>query len=510
MSQKKIIETATRLSESQIWKLQQAFYCQQGPEAWRKTIVPCYATSNPYVVRQYAQLTAGYIRDCLTQGQIDLTEPFYIFDLGAGSGNCAYLFLKEVLKLLRVPLLQEVRLRYVMTDITEKNLLYLAKHPYLKPYFKSGILDVAYYEANFKEEPIHLFLTKIPVDQKVVNPILLLCNYFFDTLPQDLFRVQKGKLEEGRISLSVDSEAPIQNSLDPRIIPHLQVEYSYHPIENLNYYPNDPELNAILKDYTKELDNQFFLLPIGGLHAMRYFSRLSKNRLLALVGDHGPCSLEQLIHQSDRLMTKHGNFSMTVNFNAISRYFQSLEGTVLLPTAPDPFFITGAFLLGLKESQEIHLAYKESVDYFQMRDYWNLIAHAKENWQESTVEQILLLIKFGNWDPLVFQLFLDAIRAKVLEISDREKETLSRVIDCIWDHFYPTSEEQGMFANTLGELFISMERYPQAIRYFQHSLAITGFKPGTYLNMGAAYLALDDKKSAWSCYQLAQMGVEDG
>jgi tetratricopeptide (TPR) repeat protein len=118
-------------------------------------------------------------------------------------------------------------------------------------------------------------------------------------------------------------------------------------------------------------------------------------------------------------------------------------------------------------------------------------------------------MKLGNWDPLLLQLFMDRMRDRVSLLSDPEKEALCMAIDKVWDHFYPVSSEKGEFAAALGEWLFAMEQYSQAIAYFERSLEITGYRPDTYLKMGASYLAMQDKDSAWACYRLAKIGSPD-
>ena len=222
------IEHNQRLSQSKLWELQTAAYCQFGPRAWGEKGVPFYITSNPFIARQYAQLVLGYIRDGLSpqaKTPIDPSEPIYILDLGAGTGRFGFLFIKYFVDLMaRLPHLN-IKIRYVMTDIALSNINFWRSHPFLQSMIKEGFLDFAYYHHDEESKPLELIVSgEILSPDALRNPLVVIANYFFDTIPQDLFVVREGQVMEGRITLSVlQSEKTYGLSLtDPQIIDHLK------------------------------------------------------------------------------------------------------------------------------------------------------------------------------------------------------------------------------------------------------------------------------------------------
>lgn len=62
-TQEVILQEATPLKDSMIWKLQDQFYIRKGPSCWTDFIVPHFVTSNSYIAYQYANCILGYIRD---------------------------------------------------------------------------------------------------------------------------------------------------------------------------------------------------------------------------------------------------------------------------------------------------------------------------------------------------------------------------------------------------------------------------------------------------------------
>ena len=93
-----ILEKDQRLSQSMLWKLQRRFFEARGIDAWRKSIVPHYITSNMFIARAYSRIVSGFSRDCFAgRLLVNPNQPLYILELGAGSGRFAYHFLKNFL-----------------------------------------------------------------------------------------------------------------------------------------------------------------------------------------------------------------------------------------------------------------------------------------------------------------------------------------------------------------------------------------------------------------------------
>jgi hypothetical protein len=53
-----VLEDFTRCSESHLWKLMMSFYDRKGVESWSQGIVPHFITSNAFIGRAYAQVSA--------------------------------------------------------------------------------------------------------------------------------------------------------------------------------------------------------------------------------------------------------------------------------------------------------------------------------------------------------------------------------------------------------------------------------------------------------------------
>jgi hypothetical protein len=446
-------------------------YCQFGISAWSQKGFPAYITSNPYTAKCYAHVVLGYLRDGLSQHALDLNHPIYLFDLGAGTGRFAYLFLKELFRFIGKGDLSQIRICYVMTDIATDNIAYWQKHPYLKPYYEKGVLDCAQFYHS-QEEPIHLMIqNKILTQADIINPVILIANYFFDTIPQDLFRVRNGLLEEGHITIST-SEEPLSNTFNPNVINHLKFCYTYDPVESaLNYY-EDANDNAILEMYRNEFKDSTFLFPVGALQVLRTFRNLSRSRLLLLAGDQGVCTSKQVQQWGEPVVSLHGSFSIAVSYHALAALFNLLHGKALLSTFPNTIFVVMGGVLNQGREGNFHeteLAFQEHIDSFQPVEYWQLVNLTEKEWKEPPLDHVLMLVKLGNWDAMSFYAFFPRIKALLPKATQNQKDRLAETIHRIWENYYPVAPEEHSFVHNLGVLFFEMGLSDQASIYFKRA-----------------------------------------
>lgn len=410
MKKKYFLEKDKRFSESMIWELQQRAYCDFGQQAWTQKGVPSYITSNPFTVRSYAQIALGYLRDCCEANNFNYDEPFYIFDLGAGTGRFCFLFLKTFLPMLKGSIFKKVKIKYILTDIAEKNISSWQKHPYLKPLIKKNIIDFAYFHHLGSSVGITLRLSHKTLNKEDIrNPILLIANYFFDTVPQDLFKIQQGILHEGKISLSVKDKKMVKN--DPAIIGQMVCDYNYTSIRG-NYYKNKTA-NDLLKSYLKAFDKSIFLLPVGGMSTIEYFKKLSGSRLCLIAGDQGVTTDSQIKNWGEPKISRHGTFSIPVSYHALAKFFEIQKGQGFLTDFSDPNFVVMVGLFGDNRFVETHLAFDTFFNYFQPSDYWTIVNQIEKECQDPSLELMFLLLKLGNWDPMVFNSFYEKLRKKI-------------------------------------------------------------------------------------------------
>ena len=493
------LEKNTRFANSKLWSLQKAAYSQFGPQAWDKKKVPSYITSSPLIARAYAQITLGFIRDGLSPQAIlpiDPSQPLYLFDLGAGTGRFGFLYLNQLLTLLdqlNIPL----RLCYVMTDISLKSLEYLENHNYLKSfkknleYKKSPCLDFCLFQHDQEEQVLFLRQRKNTLHSRLVNnPLILIANYFFDTIPHDLFRVHQHKLEEGRISLSysLPKEFPGMDPDNPLIIPHLKMQHHYEPIDNFDAeYLDQPLWMEILNEYALQQEQiPQMLFPLGAMQVIQRFLKLSQNKFLLLAGDQGIHSTTQL-QDPVPFFSQHDTFSIQVNYHAIASYFKKINGGCLTTLSLHPSLVNIAAISKGAPSQfpELFLAFKQNLEAFELSDYVRLANAVIELGDSASLDIILKLIKLGNYDPCDFNVFFPRFMQEAAKLHPKVCDELLNLITQVGKHFYPLSAEGGAFVMNLGVLCYPLKSYKQALYYFQKALELGYSDPLVFKNITA-------------------------
>src|SRR5690606_27631340 len=95
------------------------------------------------------------------------------------------------------------------------------------------------------------------------SPLVVLANYFFDSLPQDLFGVEDGQLYE--ITVTGSSEEAEPDLADPELLSRLQYTYGYRAIEDAYYM--DAGFEQVLQGYRTQLQAGVVRFPIGALRS---------------------------------------------------------------------------------------------------------------------------------------------------------------------------------------------------------------------------------------------------
>ena len=197
-----LLEEDCRLSESLIWGFQRVAYQANGIENWRQGTLPYYVTCNPFIATAYARVVFAFFRDCYElmrkpetdTVEIQLDQPIYIVELGSGTGRFAHFFLREFSKLHNHSRLKAIPFRYVMTDFTTDNISYWHDHAHLQPFVEAGVLDFATFDIE-KDGALQLQLSQQELTPATAaNPMVVIANYVFDSVPQDLFRIEKREI----------------------------------------------------------------------------------------------------------------------------------------------------------------------------------------------------------------------------------------------------------------------------------------------------------------------------
>ena len=506
-----LIEEKKRLSESMLWQLQRQFYDQRGLSAWEGGMVPSYVTSNPYIAASYAHVVMAYLRDAVAaaeRGSADgvpgfsIDKPIYIVELAAGHGRFSFLFLQKFFALLKESSLHALRMRYIMTDFTESNLRGWAAQPLFKEFIEQGVLDFGLFDIE-KDTSIKLFHSeKWLSPAELENPLIVFANYIFDTLTQDLFRIESGAVHEVLVTIrNADPQAP--DFKNPEVMSQFSLSYDQRAVDPTCYYP-EASLNQLLCDYRERLSDTTIALPTGGLRGLYRLLELSRNRMLLLSSDKGYTHEDELFFLTTQHIQFHGSLSMMVNYHAIGMALEKLPfgGLSMKTTQRQVNLKTAAFLVGGKSEafRDTMLTFRERMDVFGPYDFYTLCAQIRQHCPNPSLDQILGLIRISQYDPNVILEYAKELLDHCAQANDNLKQELYAAMMRCWDNFYPLGHDLPF---ELARILLAMHRPREAIAFNRYSIERFGHHPVTYGNMGICHYHAEEPEEALRCFDRA-------
>ncbi len=447
-----------RLSQSLIWQIQRHYFQNNGLQAWREDIVPHAISSNAVMACAYGQVVLGYWRDWAmavapNPQTVNPDQPFYIVELGAGSGRLAYHFLHHLLPQLEQSPLAGLSFKYVMTDFVPEILAFWQEHKRFQPWIEAGILDFALFDAT-KMGPLTLrHSQQILTPDQHHQPVVLIANYFFDSIPQDNFVLAEGQMCENLLTLS--SSHPEPDLADPTIWERLQLAYEAIPLQQPYY--DEAIYNEILADYEANFPDTTFTFPNVGLDCVRFWQGFGNSRCLLLSADRGYTLPESLLDQGDSLPNLHGSFSLMVNYHAIGQYVHRAGGQVLHPSHYQDNLQVVAYLLGdvPQNGRETHLAFHQAISQGGPDDFFALKTALENHLEHLTLPQILSYVRFSAYDAGIFADCLPTLLAQIPHTSPAWYTDVYDVTAKVWQGHFPLSEDDDL-AKAIGRLLTAM------------------------------------------------------
>jgi hypothetical protein len=463
------VEKDQRFSQSLLWQLHSAFYQQSGVSAWSRGSVPHYITNTPCIAGAYARVVLNFL---LGTPELDPTQPVYLLELGAGSGRFAYHFLQRFFKAVEDSNLANMRIVYLLTDMAETNVQYWRQHPRFQPYLQSGKLELACFDP-LRQNEIHLECSGETLAAGMfANPLIVLGNYFFDSLPVDIFSIHNGLFCEERVNLT--SRDPQYTATDPAIVPSLEISFRTR-LTAPEYYP-DPTYNRLLQAYLPALDGACFSFPVTGLTCLRSLLKLSDGRMLFLAADKGDYQLEDLHSLLAPEISLHGSsISLKVNFHALAGYIQQQGGQALFSRHREEGLVFAGFMAGAAPAcvRETRRAFREAIEEGGPDDFF-LLKKAFEPYYDSvTPEQLLALLQISGDDAQIFRGMYPRLLSLAGSADLHQQERLYIAACRVWKMFYPIGEPFDIQL-ALAKLFIALARYSEALDCLRSSREFYG------------------------------------
>lgn len=506
----RLLEEDQPLSRSLLWRLQREFFESRGIAAWSDGIVPSFITSNAWMAEAYAEVALGWLRDAAASGggaapAVDPQEPLYLVELGSGSGRFGYLFATRLLELLDESSLPQLDVRYVFADAAEGNLAFLRAHPSLAPLVAAGRVDFARFDAAVDAEMELQVSGDRLAPGALRNPLVVVANYLFDTIPHDAFSFRDGGLFECAVTVRGGREG---EDLEPDALPGLEISWRDREA-SLDYY-GDPELDAILREYAARLRGSTLLFPCAGLRCLGRMASWSGDRLLLLSADKGYCHEALLDGLAAPELTHHGSFSLMVNYHAIGRWFRRRGGGFLHGSRPRASLKLTAGLLGIPQggARETRAAFAVAMERGGPDDLFVLKQGIDQVLEGLDLEHLLAWLRLAAWEPKVLLAAFPRLVSLAGSASDLLRQELFHAVHEVWKAHFPLPEREDL-AFSLGVLLCEIRCYEEALGFLRISLASFGDNAATLFNLGLCLFHLGDRDGALACSEAA-LAAESG
>ncbi|MBD8497929.1 SAM-dependent methyltransferase [Paenibacillus arenosi] len=454
-----------RFSEAPIWDLQRMYYEELGTKAWNNDQVPQYITSNPMIGTSYAEMIFGFLQDRASKGH--LSEPVIIVELGAGAGRLAYHVLHELCKLRDYAGISLPPFRYIMTDLAMNNVLAWREHPALQSFIAEGLLDVAQFDAVHGTE-LNLVVAGTTIRTgDLQQPLLIVANYFFDGIPQELLYISEGQIYEADVI--VESPANIDSLTPSEALQQLSLHYEHRRAPEYEQ-PSFPYRDVIAV-YQEQLEDSHILFPVAGLTCLERLNKLSQAGFLLITADKGDHLLDNWEFSDPPELVLHGCFSLTANYHALQYFFEQQGALSLFPPHHYENINVGCIfnLDTPMEYTNTRLAYRRFVERFGADDFFSLKVWVDRNIESMKLQPILSFWRLGGYDAEFFIQSARQISSLLPEANDEELQDILRGIEIMWSSYY-VMEQRYDLALDAGLILFEMGMYEHSKRFLELSV----------------------------------------
>jgi tetratricopeptide (TPR) repeat protein len=286
------------------------------------------------------------------------------------------------------------------------------------------------------------------------------------------------------------------DSLDAKaLLESLEPEYHYRLAEGA--YKESPALRNILEMYRRDLQESHFLFPYLGIACLERLRGLSQQGILLLTADKGDHRLDYWSGRNVPELICHGSFSLTANYHALQHFYQA-KGAATYFTKHHYSHINIGCLVMLPDApsyKETRLAYKRFIEQFGPDDYYSLKTLIDRHLETMELEHLLAYIRLSGYDALLFKQCVPRLLSLIPSSNDVEKEDLQRMIQRVWELYFPIEEKRDL-AFDCGMLLCMLGDYEAALVFFQHSLDHYEEHVAVHYNRAMCYYELGEKEQA--------------
>ncbi len=409
-----------RFSEAPIWNIQRKYYEEEGTKAWNNDQVPQYITSNPMIAAAYAEMIFGFLQDRANREYH--SEPVFIVELGAGAGRLAYHVLHELCQLRDYAGISLPGFRYIMTDLATNNVMAWKEHPALQSFIAEGLLDFARFDA-VNDTELNLVVSGTTISEgDLKQPLIIVANYFFDSIPQELIYVGDGQIYEADVYVEY---AEHNDSLKPSEWLN-QITLSYEHRRAHEYEQETYPYRDVISIYQEQLEDSHILFPAAGITCLERLNLLSQAGFLLITADKGDHLLDNWKFAEPPELILHGSFSLTANYHAIQHVFEQRGAVALFPPHHYKNINVGC-ILNLDKPMaypNMRLAYRRCIERFGPDEFFSMKRWVDRNQDSMGLQQILSFWRLGGYDAEFFIQSTKQISNLLPDANDEEKQDI--------------------------------------------------------------------------------------
>jgi hypothetical protein len=499
------LESATPFEKSILWKLHHSYFAQRGIQAWREGDIPYFSTSNYAFARQHARLFAAHVKDLEARGEIEVGSDVWLLEGGAGTGIFAANFLSAIeANEVGYPELFP-RVRYLMTDYSEKNVRDALATPRIARYADMGRLVPARYDLTMPRQ-VHI-LDGTPLTQKLVFAIN---NYICCVLPMkhlqkrtdgfwyDLHVEVRAEVQDTSLaSPEKYMEALTREATRHNLLKNFDVTWEWRPIE-LSRKFEDASHVRLIEAITEGLSDATLGYPDRYVEYLKGLSALLVPGGLIMTNDYGSTQRERLRGLSEWRPQYYGNtFNQDVNFSIFDA-FAAETGWSLSRTTGDIASVHSAILsqatVGPRVADEFARAYGHYSESDDLLDFSNAARGYAQ--KKEPARALRFYLRCAALDP-----HNPEHRYRVGEAA-LDAGTYDVAVEHLRIGFELDYERAWDFEFQLGRAYCLGNDNKTALEWYAKS-SVRAPHPVTHTNMGVLHAAMGDLKEAYRCYKRA-------
>jgi hypothetical protein len=485
-----VLERGVPLSRSLLWSLQRRYFEARGTDAWSRREVPHFVTSNAFMAAAYAQAIDGFLRDRVGQAQ-----PVLVVELGAGSGRLGLGVVVELLALRGASPTTSAPFRYVLTDVCAKTLAALSAHERLAPYLASGLVDVA--RLDLEDDAAELVLERSGERLDLRGPgLVVIANYVFDALPQELLRRGASGLEVGHVTM--------RGQQHRRDAPDLvsAVSFDTEWVATRAAY-DDPELAALAEGAVPERGEVLF--PVGAVRCLRRLLELGSPDVLLLAADRKECAGPDPLGGLGR----HGCVSLPVSTGPLAELFRRRGGLAIERGPGAGHLWVSAFLTRPADHPEARRAFRGAVEPFGPGELLAIKRLVEAHGELLSLEQLVAAVRLSRNDAIVLSLSAAHLAAQAGAMPVELRAELRAAVHAAWERLLPIGDEAEI-AFGFGLLLYSLDAPAEAIPFYERSRAQQAPDAHTLFNLALCHCKLGSDAAALACLDEVLRDVEPG